>query len=257
MRSSSDRRRGRWARATVAAVVTIVGGFVAGAGLATARPSVAAAHTRITGTAPADASVVDAPPPRVTVRLAAKPGTIEGDPLQVYDPSGRRVDLGDVRVDDGGAALSVGVAGGGHGRYDVLYRIVSADSHVIAGSFGFTVGAPGERLAAAAGTSASAGTRDGAATASAAGTHGAPVTAGSADTAGAALTARVPTHRSLHRGGPADLRPQLLTASVAGAGLALGARRHLRRRRRGRGGAATEVVPPAPLIVHRRQASDG
>lgn len=216
MRSSSDRRRGRWARATVAAVVTIVGGLVTGGGLAAARPSVAAAHTRITGTAPADASVVEAPPARVTVRLAAKPGTIEGDPLQVYDPAGRRVDLGDVRVDDAGDALSVGVAGGGRGRYDVLYRIVSADSHVIAGSFGFTVGAPGDRVAAA-----------------------------------------VPVHRRLHRGGPADLRPQLLTAAVTGAVLAVGARRRVRRRRCGRGGRAVEDAPPAPLIVHRAQVSDG
>jgi methionine-rich copper-binding protein CopC len=114
------------------------------AALAASRPAAAgatAAHARVTGSTPADGSALDAPPERVSVSFAAKPATVEGDPLLVYDAAGRRVDDGDVRADGAGDVLSVGITpgAGGAGTYTIVYRVVSADTHVIAGHLAFTV----------------------------------------------------------------------------------------------------------------------
>lgn len=124
---------------------------LAGLGLAVAagwampaHPAGAApAHARITGTFPANGAVVEAPPPRVTVFLAAKPATIEGDPVRVYGPTGDRIDDGQFTVsviDHGDTALSVGLpaeATRSAGDYHVAFRIISRDSHLIAGRFSF------------------------------------------------------------------------------------------------------------------------
>ena len=84
-------------------------------------------------------------PSAASISFSAKPVTPEGDPLLVYDSTGRRIDDGDVRAEQGGQALSVGLlpgAAGPTGRYEVVYRVVSADTHVVAGRLGFTVTAP-------------------------------------------------------------------------------------------------------------------
>jgi methionine-rich copper-binding protein CopC len=133
-----------------AVVVTVgaVAGLVLTAALAASRPAAAgatagatAAHAQVTGSTPADGSVVDALPERVSISFAAKPATVEGDPLVVYDAAGRRIDDGEVRADGAGDVLSVGVSPGswGAGAYTIVYRVVSADTHVIAGRLGFAV----------------------------------------------------------------------------------------------------------------------
>ncbi|HEX5947327.1 MAG TPA: copper resistance CopC family protein, partial [Acidimicrobiales bacterium] len=103
-------------------------------------------HARVAETSPADGTAVAAPPARVTITFAAKPVTVEGDPLRVYDPSGGRIDDGEVRLERDGEVLSVDLAAGAAatGRYAVAYHVVSADSHVVVGRFTFTVtsGAP-------------------------------------------------------------------------------------------------------------------
>lgn len=109
-----------------------------------ARLAPARAHARVTGTDPADRSVVDAAPERITVFLAAKPATVEGDPLRVYGPTGERIDdgnvtvsgVGDVVLEGDETALSVGLSPEGArsgGDYYVSYRVISADSHLVAG----------------------------------------------------------------------------------------------------------------------------
>jgi methionine-rich copper-binding protein CopC len=112
------------------------------AAAASERSAGVAAHARVTGSEPADGAVVAALPARVTVRFSGKPATAEGDPVQVYDPSGRRIDDGDVRVEPGGRSLSVGTtpAARAPGGYTVVFRVVSADTHVIAGRLAFEVG---------------------------------------------------------------------------------------------------------------------
>lgn len=119
-----------WTAAALAAV---------SCGLVGLTPAPAGAHARIVGSAPADGSVVERPPDRVTIYLDAKPATAEGDPIQVYGPTGARVDAGDARTGAAGGELSVGLqAGAAAGPYVVVYRIVSRDSHLIVGRLAFT-----------------------------------------------------------------------------------------------------------------------
>jgi methionine-rich copper-binding protein CopC len=188
MSSTCDRRR---VVLRLVALVTIATGLVAG------RSPEAGAHARISHVSPADGAVVEALPDSVSITFVAKPATVEGDPVMVYDPTGRRVDDGDARVGDDGQVLSVGLDGAtGHlaGRYEILYRVASADTHVLTGRFGFTV------------TEAAAADE--------------PVFVADA--------APVERGRHLRGAGPTDLRPEILAVGVAAA-LAVTARRRTRR----------------------------
>lgn len=121
-------------------------------GLGTMQVAPAAGHARVVGTDPEDRAQLDVLPHRVTVFLDSKPVTVEGDPLRVYGPTGQRVDAGDVRVVPGATdadpvALSVGLspdAGQRSGDYEVAYRVVSADAHLVPGRFTFSYEAPAE-----------------------------------------------------------------------------------------------------------------
>ena len=130
------------------AVVRLAAAALLILGPGVARPSPVQAHAVVVGTAPADGTDVDVLPDRIAVYLDAKPATTEGDPLAVYTQGGARIDAGDVTVSEDGRVVSIGVVpadpGAAHYQVDVVYRIVSADSHVISGHFGFHVmGPPG------------------------------------------------------------------------------------------------------------------
>ncbi|HZM31337.1 MAG TPA: copper resistance CopC family protein [Acidimicrobiales bacterium] len=165
-----------------------------GLGLALSAP--AGAHAVVVGTVPADKTRVEHLPDRITIYLNAKPATVEGDPVSIYDPGGTRIDDGDVRVEEDGQVLSVGVMQPGGpavmGDYEVVYRIVSADSHLIVGRFGFHVH-PHEAEAAPA----------------------------------PAAPAASPDQRKhwLRRAGPLDVRPELALGLVMAVGGAVAARR--------------------------------
>ena len=112
----------------------------------------AAAHARLVGSAPEAGTTVERVPAEIVIELDAKPATIEGDPLQVYTPEGRRVDAGDPHVGEDGRRLAVTLDPGQplpSGEYQVAYRVVSADSHVIAGRLSFTVRLPSPEWGAA------------------------------------------------------------------------------------------------------------
>jgi methionine-rich copper-binding protein CopC len=102
---------------------------------------------------PEDHTHFDAPPaplpPRVSVLLASKPATIEGDPLRVYAPTGERVDGGDVELVEGTGddpdELSVSLAlddDPAPGEYNMVWRVISDDTHLIAGRIMFHYGEP-------------------------------------------------------------------------------------------------------------------
>ena len=176
--------------------------LVIGLGVACPAPAPAAgAHAVVVGTEPANGAAVDALPERIAVHLDAKPATIEGDPLAVYTQAGDRIDAGDVTVGENGRVLSVGVLPGdpsaAHYQIDVVYRIVSADSHMISGRFGFHVmGPPG------------AAHRD--------------------------YQAEQPTRSgSLRRGAPLDTRPLVVSGIALGVVASIGLRRRARAARRG------------------------
>jgi methionine-rich copper-binding protein CopC len=115
----------------------------------TAAPADAAvAHAQVVGSVPADGAVVDRPPDQVTLRLHAKPATVEGDPVQVFSPAGDRMDAGAAVTGLDGRELGVRLrAERPAGEYRVVYRIVSSDSHLIAGQLSFISVGPAEELA--------------------------------------------------------------------------------------------------------------
>jgi methionine-rich copper-binding protein CopC len=210
-------------------VVRLVAAVALLPGLALALAAPAGAHAVVVGTAPADKTRVEHLPDRIVIYLNAKPATVEGDPVSVYDPGGTRIDDGDVRVEEDGQVLSVGVLQPGGspvmGDYEVVYRIVSADSHLIAGRFGFHVH-PHEPEAAAG-----------------------PSPAGPAPAAGdlAIATAQTPAaspkegEHWLRPAGPLDVRPELALGLVMAVAGAVGARRLTAASARARRG----IAPPS------------
>jgi methionine-rich copper-binding protein CopC len=160
-------------------------------------PGPAAAHARLVGSSPEPGATVERAPDEVVIELDAKPATVEGDPLQVYGPDGRRVDARDPHVGEQGRRLAVTLDTGEprpSGEYQVAYRVVSADSHVITGRLSFTVGLPSPAPDGA--------DRDGAAVVGRTG----PASL-AADAAGAGSHRLIP-------GGPHDLRPPLVAAGA-------------------------------------------
>lgn len=100
----------------------------------------AAAHAALTGSTPADGSVVHSAPHRVTLTFSEGVSMSEGS-IRVLDPSGKRVDTSHVR--DAGSGKAVRLKSGlAKGTYTVAWHAVSADTHPVSGAFTFSVGAP-------------------------------------------------------------------------------------------------------------------
>ncbi|TCB97483.1 copper resistance protein CopC [Micromonospora zingiberis] len=103
--------------------------------------SPAAAHAVVVATTPQRDEVLGYAPREVLVTfsepIAAVPGRV-----QVLAPDGKRVNVGDPEVRDGTMRIALRAADRPLGTYLVSYRVVSADSHPISGSFTFAAGAP-------------------------------------------------------------------------------------------------------------------
>jgi copper transport protein len=99
------------------------------------------AHAVVVSSDPADGSRLPKAPAAVTIRFDESVGLKLGY-LQVVDSAGRPVAAGAVSHPGGdGAAITVPLkAGLGDGSYLASFRVVSADSHPIAGSIRFVVG---------------------------------------------------------------------------------------------------------------------
>ncbi|MFK0260890.1 copper resistance protein CopC [Streptomyces angustmyceticus] len=126
--------------------VALAGALIGGLGGA----APASAHAALTGSTPAQGSVVDHAPEQVTLTFSE--GVAMGDDsIRVLDPRGKRVDRGKLRnlcsdsVVKYGAGLPPGL---GDGTYTVSWQAVSADSHPVSGAFTFSVGAPSKTSAA-------------------------------------------------------------------------------------------------------------
>ncbi|MFF7703536.1 copper resistance protein CopC [Streptomyces lydicus] len=110
----------------------------------------ASAHAALTGSTPAQGSVVDHAPEQVSLTFSE--GVAMGDDsIRVLDPHGKRVDRGKLRNLCSGATVKYGTGlppGLGNGTYTVAWQAVSADSHPVSGAFTFSVGAPSKSSAA-------------------------------------------------------------------------------------------------------------
>lgn len=97
------------------------------------------AHAMLERAQPAVGSVVKSAPAELRLAFSER---VEPDlsAVEVRDASGRRVDAGALRSEDDGTVLAVPLAGAlPPGRYKVVWRILSVDTHVTRGDFSFTV----------------------------------------------------------------------------------------------------------------------
>ncbi len=112
-------------------------------GLALLSAQSASAHATVAGSNPVDGSRLTTAPKTVEIDFdqAVSIGTNVGY-LHVIDQSGKRVDTGSTEHPGGDASkIEVALSSGlGDGTYTASFRIISADSHPVAGAIRFVVG---------------------------------------------------------------------------------------------------------------------
>ncbi|KOG53698.1 membrane protein [Streptomyces griseoflavus] len=109
----------------------------------------AGAHAALTGSTPAQGSVVQSAPEQVTLTFS-EGVAMDDDSVRVLDPQGKRVDRGKLRDLCSGETVKYGAGlppGLPDGTYTVAWQAVSADSHPVSGAFTFSVGAPSKTSA--------------------------------------------------------------------------------------------------------------
>ncbi|MFK8847929.1 copper resistance protein CopC [Streptomyces sp. Ac-502] len=147
-RAPSARRSGvpRARRSSVLRLL-VLAAAVLGALFGGAAP--ASAHAALTGSTPAQGSVVQSAPEQVTLTFS-EGVAMSDDSVRVLDPQGKRVDRGKLRDLCSGETVKYGAGlppGLPDGTYTVAWQAVSADSHPVSGAFTFSVGAPSETSA--------------------------------------------------------------------------------------------------------------
>lgn len=120
-------------------ILLLLLGAVAVAG--TARAPAASAHATVVSTDPVDGSRLRAAPPRVSITFDESVG-LEVGYFRVIDGAGRRADAGPPTHPGGhGATVAVALRSGlTAGTYLCSWRVTSADSHPVEGSFRFVFG---------------------------------------------------------------------------------------------------------------------
>ncbi|MEU8654333.1 copper resistance protein CopC [Streptomyces sp. NPDC048737] len=121
-------------RTLVLLLLAVTGVLLAGAGQAFA-------HAALTGSDPAQGTVVEKAPAQVSLTFSEQVSA-GADSVRVLDPKGRRVDTGEPSA-VGATTYAVRLHSGlPDGTYTVTYQVVSADSHPVAGAYTFSIGAP-------------------------------------------------------------------------------------------------------------------
>jgi copper transport protein len=117
--------------------------------VALAVPGTAFAHATLESSSPGRGEQLRRAPELVELRFS-EPIEVSFGAVRVYDARGERVDRGPTSHPDGrGDAVAVNLRRGlGKGVYTVTYRVISADSHPVAGGLTFTVGTGGPAPAA-------------------------------------------------------------------------------------------------------------
>jgi len=100
----------------------------------------AQAHAVLLRTSPAKGSTVNAAPLEVVLTFSEAVNPVEGK-LRIIAPDGNRADNGEPRTSGGEVRIPM-KQDSLRGTYLVTYRVISADSHPIAGSYAFNIIAP-------------------------------------------------------------------------------------------------------------------
>ncbi|MBX7265258.1 copper resistance protein CopC/CopD [Micromonospora sp. Llam7] len=100
-----------------------------------------AAHAVVVATTPLRDEVLGYAPREVLVTFSESVAVVPGR-VQVLAPDGKRINVGEPEVRDRTMRIELRPADRPLGTYLVSYRVISADSHPVAGSFTFAAGAP-------------------------------------------------------------------------------------------------------------------
>lgn len=114
----------------------LAGLLLAAGGLVFGSATAASAHDELSSSAPEAGATLEAVPEAVELTFTNVPATIGSD-IQVLDESGEDWAEGEVSITDAVATQAVR-DGAPAGNYTVNWRVVSADSHPIEGTFEFT-----------------------------------------------------------------------------------------------------------------------
>ncbi|KUL27314.1 copper resistance CopC/CopD family protein [Actinoplanes awajinensis] len=99
----------------------------------------ASAHAALVSSDPNNGVIVPDAPNKVTLTFSESIQLISGK-IRVLAPDGSRADQGDPTAD--GSQVTIPLrSGGGRGTYLVTFRVISADSHPVAGTITYSVGA--------------------------------------------------------------------------------------------------------------------
>ncbi|MEV4715505.1 copper resistance protein CopC [Micromonospora sp. NPDC049374] len=101
----------------------------------------AAAHAVVVATTPQRDEVLGYAPREVLVTFSETIAVVPGR-VQVLAPDGKRINVGEPEVRDRTIRIALRPSDRPLGTYLVSYRVISADSHPVAGSFTFAAGAP-------------------------------------------------------------------------------------------------------------------
>ncbi|MFI7541558.1 copper resistance CopC/CopD family protein [Actinoplanes sp. NPDC049599] len=99
----------------------------------------ASAHAALVASDPANGTIVPDAPNKVTLTFSESVQLLAGK-IQVLAPDSSRADQGEPQVTGNSVVIPLR-AGNSRGTYLVSFRVVSADSHPVAGSLTFSVGA--------------------------------------------------------------------------------------------------------------------
>ncbi|MGI5240901.1 copper resistance CopC/CopD family protein [Dactylosporangium sp. CA-139066] len=120
-----------WLSAAVAGVAAVLLGPAGPAG----------AHAVLSDSNPPPGSVVPALPAEIRLAFNEPVRAVPGRTV-VVGPDGKRINAGDPAASPGALSIRLRSAEPRTGTYVVSYRVISADSHPVSGSFSFSVGAP-------------------------------------------------------------------------------------------------------------------
>jgi copper transport protein len=121
--------RRRWAALLAVLIGVLVGGF----GLATP----ASAHAILVSSTPSQGTIVLNPPTEVVLTFTEGVTLVTGQ-VRVVAPDNTRADTGSPSTSDDKVIIPM-KPGGKHGTYLVSFRVISADSHPVAGAFTYSV----------------------------------------------------------------------------------------------------------------------
>lgn len=103
------------------------------------------AHTRLTGSDPADGASLDTAPQRVALTFN-EPMQAGFATVTLVGPDGTQYQSGAVSTDGGTVAIGVAPLGPA-GKYEIGYRVISEDGHPVTGSVAFTLTTAGPAAA--------------------------------------------------------------------------------------------------------------